>query len=377
MGPSIGGILTDPQERFPSTLGKIPLLQTHPYLLPCAVVAFLSLAFFFVALIGLKETHHVRKRSAKKAKFTKSYAEKRICGFGFLKKHMGTSAEAQAQDHACLNSDPLSRNYGTIHEAAQSTSTLASSASSTLTLDPDVESEPETIIGSDSESDSESYIEPPSTLKSILVPEVLYPVGTYSIIALLDSSYTVLIPLTYTTSVAAGGLGLSPFHVGIILSVWGAANMPFPIFCVPRLIKRFGARTINFIGVSSFLVGFGSLAGLSILAKEAGYANWLVWALIPVQFLLANSVGSMAYATAQLFVVNGAPSKSALGATNGLCQASKTFARTIGPVFATSLFSLSKENNICGGYMVYLVFILITLLCMRTTMCLPKELKRL
>ncbi|KAH7877903.1 major facilitator superfamily domain-containing protein [Lentinula edodes] len=320
MGPSIGGVLADPEKQFPSTLGKISLLRDHPFFLPCAVVAFFALIFFLIALIGLKEVSGLQP----------------------------------------------------------STSTLCSTVSSTSTLE-DLESDQETVLASDSEDEEDSKVdaETPATLKLLLIPEVLFPIANYSLIALLDSSYTVLIPLTYTTSVAAGGLGLTPFHVGIILSVWGAANIPFPIFCIPRLINRFGARTINFVGVCSFLVGFGSLWGLSVLAGAVGYANWLVWALIPLQFLLSNTVGSMAYATAQIFVINGAPSKSALGATNGFCQASKTMARTIGPVLATSLFSLSKEHDLCGGYLVYTMFMLITFVCMRTTMCLPRELKNL
>ncbi|KAJ3896604.1 major facilitator superfamily domain-containing protein [Lentinula edodes] len=309
MGPSIGGVLADPEKQFPSTLGKISLLRDHPFFLPCAVVAFFALIFFLIALIGLKE----------------------------------------------VSGSPISHKRVFSYETRRQKQNSADTDASHSKVD----------------------AEPPATLKSLLIPEVLFPIANYSLIALLDSSYTVLIPLTYTTSVAAGGLGLTPFHVGIILSVWGAANIPFPIFCIPRLINRFGARTINFVGVCSFLVGFGSLWGLSVLAGAVGYANWLVWALIPLQFLLSNTVGSMAYATAQIFVINGAPSKSALGATNGFCQASKTMARTIGPVLATSLFSLSKEHDLCGGYLVYTMFMLITFVCMRTTMCLPRELKNL
>ncbi|KAJ3843273.1 major facilitator superfamily multidrug-resistance, DHA1 sub-family [Lentinula raphanica] len=340
MGPSIGGVLANPEEQFPSTLGKIALLRAHPFFLPCAVVALFAFLFFLVALIGLKE--------------------------------------AKIDASTRLNPGSLVKSYGAIQKRP-STSTLCSTMSSTSTLDVDVESDQETVLASDSEDEEDLKVdvEPPATLKSILIPEVLLPIANYSLIALLDSSYTVLIPLTYTTSVPAGGLGLTPFHVGLILSVWGAANIPFPIFCIPRLIKRFGARTINFVGVCSFLVGFGSLSGLSMLASAFGHANWLVWALIPVQFLFSNTVGSMAYATAQIFVVNGAPSKSALGTTNGLCQASKTMARTFGPVLATSLFSLSKERDLLGGYFVYTVFMLITLVCLRTTMTLPIEMKNL
>ncbi|KAJ3976406.1 major facilitator superfamily domain-containing protein [Lentinula raphanica] len=374
MGPSIGGVLANPEEQFPSTLGKIALLRAHPFFLPCAVVALFAFLFFLVALIGLKETHRVRKQ-------LEPAKSKRVFGYGTSKNKILKTTDAQSQEidaSTRLNPGSLVKSYGAIQKRP-STSTLCSTISSASTLDVDVESDQETVLASDSEDEEDLKVdvEPPATLKSILIPEVLLPIANYSLIALLDSSYTVLIPLTYTTSVPAGGLGLTPFHVGLILSVWGAANIPFPIFCIPRLIKRFGARTINFVGVCSFLVGFGSLSGLSMLASAFGHANWLVWALIPVQFLFSNTVGSMAYATAQIFVVNGAPSKSALGTTNGLCQASKTMARTFGPVLATSLFSLSKERDLLGGYFVYTVFMLITLVCLRTTMTLPIEMKNL
>ncbi|GAW05796.1 major facilitator superfamily [Lentinula edodes] len=364
MGPSIGGVLADPEKQFPSTLGKISLLRDHPFFLPCAVVAFFALIFFLIALIGLKETHHVQRHIETKI------SHKRVFNFEPRRqkqKSADTDASRQSTDTTTrlYPNAPVIPNYGTIQKRP-STSTLCSTVSSTSTLE-DLESDQETVLASDSEDEEDSKVdaETPATLKSLLIPEVLFPIANYSLIALLDSSYTVLIPLTYTTSVAAGGLGLTPFHVGIILSVWGAANIPFPIFCIPRLINRFGARTINFVGVCSFLVGFGSLWGLSVLAGAVGYANWLVWALIPLQFLLSNTVGSMAYATAQIFVINGAPSKSALGATNGFCQASKTMARTIGPVLATSLFSLSKEHDLCGGYLVYTLFMLITFVSRR------------
>ncbi|KAJ3778566.1 major facilitator superfamily domain-containing protein [Lentinula raphanica] len=393
MGPSIGGVLANPEEQFPSTLGKIALLRAHPFFLPCAVVALFAFLFFLVALIGLKEasiTHRVRKQ-------LEPAKSKRVFGYGTSKNKILKDTDAQSQEidaSTRLNPSSPVKSYGAIQKRP-STSTLCSTVSSTSTLDVDVESDQETVLASDSEDEEDLKVdvEPPATLKSILIPEVLLPIANYSLIALLDSSYTVLIPLTYTTSVPAGGLGLTPFHVGLILSVWGAANIPFPIFCIPRLIKRFGARTINFVGVCSFLVGFGSLSGLSMLASAFGHANWLVWALIPVQFLFSNTRPTLTHlssssfftflpppnhpATAQIFVVNGAPSKSALGTTNGLCQASKTMARTFGPVLATSLFSLSKERDLLGGYFVYTVFMLITLVCLRTTMTMPIEMKNL
>lgn len=55
---SLGGILSNPAEHWPkSTLGKAPLLRSHPYLLPCLATGFISFSIFIVAFIGLKEVN--------------------------------------------------------------------------------------------------------------------------------------------------------------------------------------------------------------------------------------------------------------------------------------------------------------------------------
>lgn len=53
--PIIGGLLSDPEEHWPDTWGKLQILRENPYLLPCAAVGLLSLLFFFLGLVGLKE----------------------------------------------------------------------------------------------------------------------------------------------------------------------------------------------------------------------------------------------------------------------------------------------------------------------------------
>lgn len=78
-----------------------------------------------------------------------------------------------------------------------------------------------------------------------------------------------------------------------------------------------------------------------------------------------------------MFVINGAPNQAALGTTNGLLQTAKTLSKTIAPVFAMSLFSISKEYNVLNGYLVYFFFIVVTLLGITTVSKLPKELLNL
>ncbi len=74
-----------------------------------------------------------------------------------------------------------------------------------------------------------------------------------------------------------------------------------------------------------------------------------------------------------MFITASAPNKASLGATNGLSQTVVSITRAIGPAFATSLFSLSVEKNILGGYGVYALFFILSILALFLAVQLPKE----
>ncbi|KAJ7679392.1 major facilitator superfamily domain-containing protein [Mycena polygramma] len=56
LSPFIGGVLANPAAKWPDTLGKIELLRSHPYFLPCAVSASIAFSSFAFACFGLHET---------------------------------------------------------------------------------------------------------------------------------------------------------------------------------------------------------------------------------------------------------------------------------------------------------------------------------
>lgn len=75
-----------------------------------------------------------------------------------------------------------------------------------------------------------------------------------------------------------------------------------------------------------------------------------------------------------MFITTSAPNKRSLGATNGLSQMTVSIARAIGPALSTSLFSFSVENNIFGGFGVYVVFATLSVLALLLATCLPSKL---
>lgn len=71
---------------------------------------------------------------------------------------------------------------------------------------------------------------------------------------------------------------------------------------------------------------------------------------------------------------SAAPSKHSLGATNGIAQTCISIVRAIGPVASTSLFSLSLERNLLGGWLVYVVMVIISALALLGSTYLPTKL---
>jgi hypothetical protein len=81
----------------------------------------------------------------------------------------------------------------------------------------------------------------PLPLKSLLVFRVIIAGSNYAFVSLVDISFRAIQPLFLSTPIELGGLGLSPFTIGTILSVFGVLNGFCQIFFFPSIHKR-GAR---------------------------------------------------------------------------------------------------------------------------------------
>jgi hypothetical protein len=73
--------------------------------------------------------------------------------------------------------------------------------------------------------------------------------------------------------------------------------------------------------------------------------------------------------------MSAAPGRATLGAVNGLAQIMSSVTRTIAPFIASSLFSISLQRHIIGGYMVYLYLSGITLVGVLVSLLLPPKLR--
>ncbi|KAJ4474967.1 major facilitator superfamily multidrug-resistance, DHA1 sub-family [Lentinula aciculospora] len=310
VGPSIGGILADPATRWPHAFGKLAFFQKYPWFLSCFAAGLFAFTAFVLSSWGLKETL--------------------------------PSKVKQRQNCNTPEAEPLLSN--------------------------DCETSP--AYGS-VENRSGDVSEVPPTTRALLADSKLrITLLSMAFLAFTDMSYQVLIPLIYTTSIPVGGLGLSPYQVGLILGIFGFLNGVWNWAVLTKFLKKLGPRTTALVFYSFFLLHFTLLWILRDVVAYVGEVKPLIWALLVFQ-LFASTVIVTAFNAMHLLVVINAP-PNALGSVNGLAQMVSSGTRGLAPVFASSLYSISLESRIAGGHLVEIVLIGVTIVGIYSISWLPR-----
>ncbi|KAH7884816.1 MFS general substrate transporter [Phlebopus sp. FC_14] len=308
--PIIGGTLYRPHERFPRLFSG-PFWETYPYFLPCCVTAIFC-AFTFVAiLLILKETLPIRS----------PYEQPQ------------TIIDCEAT---------LAKKYGAVDDAA--------SKGPAGLPDPDKDS--------------------PVPLRSLLNANVLLPIANYGSMSFLEIAMTSLLPLHYATPIKLGGLGLTPPVIGLWMSFIGILNGGFQAAFFAPLVSILGTKRLFRIGQSAYILIFALFPIMNIVARRSGMVTFSVQLLLFSQ-VCCYVVQNMAFTCIMMYVNAAAPNRRSLGAVNGLSQMVVSILRTIGPAMTTSMFACSVEYEILGGYAVYGVMILLTVVTAKFGEMLP------
>ena len=93
----------------------------------------------------------------------------------------------------------------------------------------------------------------------------------------------VLLPLMWSTSVGHGGLGFTPYVIGITMGVYGMFSALVQLSFLGPIIRRYGARKVYIATFSCLLVPLSCYPIASYFAQRAGHADWKVWCVIIVQ----------------------------------------------------------------------------------------------
>ncbi|PBL04236.1 MFS general substrate transporter [Armillaria gallica] len=207
----------------------------------------------------------------------------------------------------------------------------------------------------------------PVPLRGLLIFPVLISVANYVTLAFLNIAFNALFPLFLAMPPSIGGLGMPPSTIGYIMGVYGASTGIFQFFFFAKIVRGLGERRVFINGMLALPLMFALFPIISF----CGGTPW-IWVGIACIIML-SIIMDMSYGAIFMFITASAPSKASLGATNGLSQTTASIARAIGPALATSLFSLSVEKNVLGGYGAYALFVVLSVLALSLAVKLPME----
>lgn len=288
--PVAGGLLSRPADRWPETF-QGEFWTQHPYFLPCIIAAVYSISAFVFAFVGLKEVRRCRE-SAMIQKLKNSVVQtltpamrksKRVPAGGYTKVDTAEEPLLDSAENAEPDDEGITRPERRFGGSDEALDTKLSKSKSVIVEEFEVLGSPDTENG---EEDGEGEFHSGrayTTLRSILIPQVLYPILNYAFLAFVDQSIVVLMPLMYSTPVSAGGLGFDPFTIGAVQGASGIIGGAVQIYTFPYLHARLGAKMLYVYGFAAFLPTLCAFAVMQHVTRLGGGVTGLTWLTIVLQ----------------------------------------------------------------------------------------------
>ena len=136
---------------------------------------------------------------------------------------------------------------------------------------------------------TQSEIFQPPSLLALMTPQILTVLIVHGILCFCDISMQVLIPLMWSTSLEHGGLGFTPYTIGLTLGIYGVVNVSLQVMLLGKLIRRFGPRKVVIVSFPAFLLSLSCFPLAGCFARRVGGADWRVWTVIMVQLAMDSS----------------------------------------------------------------------------------------
>ncbi|KAL8644169.1 MAG: hypothetical protein Q9226_007901 [Calogaya cf. arnoldii] len=239
----------------------------------------------------------------------------------------------------------------------------------TNVVDESYETESESDVAGDTESDAQAQNGMPALLphahsdlasKHVLKRDTLLLLATFLIFQLANISYNSLYPIFGQASPPTGR-SLSPEEIGVTLAFAGAMTIVFQIAIFGNLRDRMGNKLTYRVCLGGMVVAF-------LLTPFIGYKDakrgdggissgkgWLYFELGVVLLIRAvSAVGCLT--SALLLITNSAPNHSVLGTINGLAQTLSAAGRAVGPFLSGALFTVSTKIKPKGEVLPFGVF---------------------
>ena len=115
-------------------------------------------------------------------------------------------------------------------------------------------------------------------------------IANYSILEVLNISYSSLVPLFLAMPLEIGGVGLDPLRIGYIMSAIRAFIAIFQALFANKLVRRFGERQVFVYCMSAFLLLWPLFPAINLWAKYFGLTMgvWVGIVIMGVSFAMSD-----------------------------------------------------------------------------------------
>ncbi|EIW85420.1 MFS general substrate transporter [Coniophora puteana RWD-64-598 SS2] len=297
IGPLIGGTFSHPADKFPALFGG-DLWKTHPYFLPCLISSVIAVAGAFLGYVFLEETLPSKRKPKKTEK-----------------------------DLLPAPADP-------------------------------------------------ENVKALGAAKLLHVPAIWTLSSSGFALSYLAASFDVVFVLFSYSDIETGGLAFTAAEIGYCLATSGTIAALIQVLLMPYLLRTFDCARMYSFCMNMWPIAFMLLPTLNLIARagmetgagfvEAGgdvvtsETRALLWVGVAVVLGLAK-VGCVAFGLSMILIKDNSPNAASLGQCNGIVQFAMCFARSFAPFLVSSLFALSVDNNLLGGYLWVVVMVVVSL----------------
>lgn len=305
-GPSFGGMLVNPVDRYPMVFKHLQIFKEFPFALPNLLISFLFLFGITSGFLFLHETLEDKKSHRDIGLMIGSFLT-RPCTKRPPKREWGTDSE---EAHPFLD-DPGSEMSSPVTKRAAPIPVKPTGWSAVFTRQSNINLGVYTILA----------------MHSVAFDQLLPIFMHHPVQSIHDP--TVHLPLKF-----AGGFGISSNHIGVLFTIYGVFGMVIQFAVFPPVARHFGV--LNCLKITSLVFPLVYIATpFTSLLPTSNLRQGVMLAIMLVKGFCAI----FAFPCSTILLTNSASSLKILGTLNGVATSISAIGRAAGPALAGAAFT--------------------------------------
>ncbi|KIX92076.1 uncharacterized protein Z520_12230 [Fonsecaea multimorphosa CBS 102226] len=306
-GPSFGGSLVHPVERYPEVFGRLKLFKEYPFALPNVLISILFMFGITAGFLFLHETLEEKKSNR---------------DYGLILGEFLTSL--------CTRK-PQRRKWSNTEESDPFLSGMSSELSTPVSG---------SISAAKIPKQSPGWAEVFSGQSNINL-------AVYTFLAMHSVAYDQLLPIFMHYPVQpiqdpqvhlpwkfAGGFGIDSNRIGLLFTIYGVFGMLIQFFVFPPFARRFGVLNCLKACCLTFPLVYVATPFTALLPTDSSRQG-----IMMLLMLIKGFCGIFAFPCSTILLTNSAASLKILGTLNGVATSISAIGRAAGPALAGATFT--------------------------------------